>query len=125
MYAVAVVLLVGAEGVGDVEVVYGVDGEEYEGLTDAVGRGHLAHDVFASLPKGCVVDAERVAIADDWIDAVVVDAGGGDGDADDGVFGTGGLGDLGCQMHVVVAWFEDVGGVARVADVAVAKVPDV
>ena len=38
VYAVAVVLLVGAEGVGDIEVVDGVDGEVYQGLADAVGQ---------------------------------------------------------------------------------------
>ena len=47
MDVITVVLLVGAEGVGDIEVVNRIDGEEDEGFANAVGGEDLADDVFA------------------------------------------------------------------------------
>ena len=79
MYTVAVVLLVGAEGVGDIEVVDGVDGKVYQGLADAVGPEHLADDVFAWEGEHRVAQLEGVAVADDGVEGVVLDAGRGDG----------------------------------------------
>ena len=93
VYAVAVVLLVGAEGVGDIEVVDGVDGEVYQGLADAVGPEHLADDVFAWEGERRVAQLEGVAVADDGVEGVVLDAGRGDGNAHDGVLCAGAAGE--------------------------------
>ena len=71
---VAVVGLVGAEGVGDGEEVGGMYREEKECLDDAVRGEGLSDDVGAGLCKGGAREMEGVALADGGCDGVVVDA---------------------------------------------------
>ena len=52
VYAVAVVLMVGTEGVGKIEVVYGVYGEVDKRFFNAVGSKYLPYYVLARGEEG-------------------------------------------------------------------------